>query len=143
MTSVEGKSITVGPRCVLVCCVISLLCGCHTEEVSEGRSRHGELVAKGLVAVKTITMPKMTFERKPLSDIMSSVYKQCNLRLTEEWGFGVGLTCSGVDLNERYNIEIPELTIYEVFLFIAQRVGANVRYEDGRIYMERLKDERN
>ena len=104
---------------------------------------HDVLVAKGLVAIKTIKMPKMTFERKPLSDILSSVYKQCNLRLTEEWGFGVGLSFSGVDLNERYNFEIPELSIYEVFLFIAQRVDANVRYEDGRIYMEGLRDERN
>lgn len=128
---------------ILLCCLISLLCGCHTEVESESQSRHDELAAKGLVAIKTITMPKMTFERKPLSDILSSVCKQCNLRLTEEWGFGVGLTCLVVDLNERYNLEMPELTIYEVFLFIAQRAGANVRYEDGRIYMERLKDERN
>ena len=128
---------------ILLCCVMALLCGCHTEAVSESAPRHDELVAKGLVAIKTIKMPKMTFERKPLSDIMSSVYKQCNLRLTEEWGFGVGLTCSGVDLNGRYNLEIPELTIYEVFLFIAQRVGANVRYEDGRICMEKLRAERN
>lgn len=100
---------------IILCCVISLLCGCHTEAVSERAPRHDELMAKGLVSITTITMPKMTFERKPLSDILSSVYKQCNLRLTEEWGFGVGLTFSGVDLDERYDFEIPALTICEVF----------------------------
>ena len=119
------------------------VCSSPTNTNSGLFGEHDELVAKGLVAIKTIKMPKMTFDHKPLSDILSSVYKQCNLRLTEEWGFGVGLTYSGVDLNERYSFEIPELTIYEVFLFIAQRVGANVRYEDGRIYMEGLRDERN
>ena len=126
---------------ILLCCVLSLLLGCHTNEAHESVRQHDELVAKGLVAIKTVRMSGMAFAHKPLSDILSDVYKQCNLRLTEETGYGLGLTTRGVTLDKCYTFEIPELSIYEVYTYIAQRVGASVRYEDGRIYIEKQEYE--
>jgi len=114
---------------------VAQICGCTARDDES----HTEIVRNGFLAIQNVRVPEQSFSDVLLSDVLAQVFKKSNDRLSECGHLGIGLTVSGVEMQRVCSFKIPELGVYDVFKYIAQQVGASVRFDDGRIYMERAK----
>jgi len=119
---------------IVALCAVSL-CGC----TSQCDLEQNKLAEVGHVSVQTVKLKKQSFVDASLSTILADVFKNSNDRLSACGYLGIGLTTSGLDMQKEYTFDIPELTIYGCYEYIARQVGASVRYDEGRILMKRVE----
>lgn len=97
------------------------------------------------VAIKSLTLAAKRYDAMGVSDIFGDVYYRANEILDENGFYGIGLhlvnTNTDVDTSS-VTIDVPELTIFQAFEFIAQRFGWTVEYNGGGVFVRGERAER-
>ena len=90
------------------------------------------------VAIKSLTLAPKRYEAMGVVDVFEDIYYRANERLDENGFYGIGLhlvdTNTDVDTSS-VMIEVPELTIFQAFEFVARRFGWAVEYDGGGVFV--------
>ena len=90
------------------------------------------------VAIKSLTLASKRYDAMNVVDVFGDIYNRANKRLDENGFYGIGLHL--VDTNTDVDtlsvtIDVPELTIFQTFEFVAQRFGWTVEYNGGGVFV--------
>ena len=90
------------------------------------------------VAVKLLTLAPKRYDAMNVVDVFGDIYNRANKRLDENGFYGIGLhlvdTNTDIDTSS-VTIEVPELTIFQAFEFVARRFGWTVEYDGGGVFV--------
>ena len=97
-----------------------------------------QLVHDVEVAIKSLTIASKRYDAMNVVDLFGDIYYRANERLDENGFYGIGLhlvdTNTDVDTSS-VTIDVPELTIFQSFEFVARRFGWTVEYNDGGVFV--------
>ena len=84
--------------------------------------------------MKSLTLASKRYDAMDAVDVFGDIYSRANAELEENGFCGIGLRL--VDTNTNVDtpsapIDVPELTIFQVFEFVAQRFGWTVECDGG------------
>ena len=104
---------------------------CHA--VKESQSVHDVEVA-----IKSLMLASKRYDAMNVVDVFGDIYYRANKRLSENGLYGIGLhlvdTNTDVDTSS-VTIDVPELTIFQAFEFVARRFGWAVEYNGGGVFV--------
>ena len=104
---------------------------CHA--VKESQSVHDVEVA-----IKSLMLASKRYDAMNVVDVFGDIYYRANKRLSENGLYGIGLhlvdTNTDVDTSS-VTIDVPELTIFQAFEFVARRFGWTVEYNGGGVFV--------
>ena len=110
---------------------------CHA--VKESQSVHDVEVA-----IKSLMLASKRYDAMNVVDVFGDIYYRANKRLSENGLYGIGLhlvdTNTDVDTSS-VTIDVPELTIFQAFEFVARRFGWTVEYNGGRVFVRGVREE--
>ena len=90
------------------------------------------------VAIKSLTLSSRRYDAMNVVDVFGDIYYRANKRLAENGLYGIGLhivnTNTDVDTSS-VTIDVPELTIFQAFEFVAKRFGWTVEYDGGGVFV--------
>ena len=90
------------------------------------------------VAIKSLTIASKRYDAMNVVDLFGDIYYRANERLDKNGFYGIGLhlvdTNTDVDTSS-VTIDVPELTIFQSFEFVARRFGWTVEYNDGGVFV--------
>jgi len=89
-------------------------------------------------AIKVLKLASKRYEAIGVVDVFEDIYYRANERLAENGFYGIGLHL--VDANtdvdtSSVTIEVPELTIFQAFEFVARRFDWMVEYNGGIVFV--------
>ena len=120
---------------ILFCCSALLVDGpqlCRTVH------KKSQSVHDVEVAIKSLTLASKRYDAMNVVDVFGDIYYRANERLDENGFYGIGLhlvdTNTDVDTSP-VTIDVPELTIFQSFEFVARRFGWTVEYNDGGVFV--------
>ena len=119
----------------LLCCGMFLM-----PHLDFGRAVHKEpqSVHDVEAAVKSLTLASKRYDATNVVDVFGDIYYRANKRLSENGLYGIGLhlvdTNTDVDTSS-VTIDVPELTIFQAFEFVARRFGWAVEYNGGGVFV--------
>ena len=89
-------------------------------------------------AVKSLTLASKRYDAMNVGDVFGDIYYRANKRLAENGHYGIGLhlvdTNTDIDTSS-VTIDVPELTIFQAFEFVARRFGWTVEYKGGGVFV--------
>ena len=119
----------------LLCCGMFLVqhsTSCHVAR------KESQTVHDVEVAIKSLTLASKRYDAMNVVDVFGDIYNRANKRLDENGFYGIGLhlvdTNTDVDTSS-VTIEVPELTIFQSFEFVARKFGWTVEYSGGGVFV--------
>ena len=119
---------------VLFCCIALLVDGpdfCC--DVRESQSVHDVEEA-----IKSLTLASKRYDAMRVADVFGDIYYRANAMLDENGckGIGLHLVDANTDVDtSSVTIDVPELTIFQAFEFVARRFGWTVEYNGGGVFV--------
>jgi len=119
---------------------LSRIISCQSSLVQVCSAAHNESqsVHDVEVAIKSLTIASKRYDAMNVVDVFGDIYNRANKRLGENGFYGIGLhlvdTNTDVDTSS-VTIDVPELTIFQSFEFVARRFGWTVEYNDGGVFV--------
>ena len=104
---------------------------CHA--VKESQSAHDVEVA-----IKSLSLAAKRYEGKEVADVFGDIYWRANEKLDENGFYGISLCLTDTDTDidtSSVTIDVPELTIFQAFEFVARRFGWTVEYNGGGVFV--------
>ena len=84
------------------------------------------------------------YDAMEVADVFGDIYRRANERLDENGFYGISLyladTNTDIDTSS-VTIDVPELTIFQAFEFVARRFGWTVEYNGGRVFVRGVREE--
>ena len=104
---------------------------CHA--VEESQSAHDVEVA-----IKSLMLAAKRYDVMEVADVFGDIYYRANAKLEENGFYGIGLhlvdTNTDIDTSS-VTIDVPELTIFQAFEFVARRFGWTVEDKGGGVFV--------
>ena len=136
-------------RFVILLCGGLLCCGMFLmPHLDFGRAVHKEPQSVHddvEVAIKSLSLASKRYDALNVVDVFGDIYYRANKRLAENGLYGIGLhlenTNTDVDTSS-VTVDVPELTIFQAFEFVARRFGWTVEYNGGGVFVRGERAER-
>ena len=95
-------------------------------------------------SIRSLTLEPRHYERAEVADVFGDIFFRANARLSENGLYGIGLhlvdTNTDIDTSS-VTIDVPELTIFQAFEFVARRFGWTVEYKGGGVFVRGVREE--
>ena len=104
---------------------------CHAVKVSQ--SAHDVEVA-----IKSLSLAAKRYDAMEVADVFGDIYWRANEKLDENGFYGISLCLTDTDTDidtSSMTIDVPELTIFQAFEFVARRFGWTVEYKGGGVFV--------